>query len=209
MLLADDFFCIAHDDRTGRSRLNPRVLGLGLAGALLGELVLFRRIVISEGVIVLARREPPPDPLAHATLAQLIASPQHNDLQTWLAVLAETATDAVGKRLVQAGVVQPGERHWLWRAQVSYPPVDVNAVAWRPIRLAGLLTSAEEVKAPDVVLAQLVAATGLSKRVLWQPEFREAGLARLSAELLRLDGSLTQLLAFVEAAVGSAVLAPR
>ncbi|MEV0569774.1 GPP34 family phosphoprotein [Dactylosporangium sp. NPDC050588] len=82
MLVADELFRIAHDDRTGRSRLNPRVLGLGLTGGLLSELVPHRRIVIRDGVIVLVCREPPPDPLAHATLAQLITSPQHSGLQT-------------------------------------------------------------------------------------------------------------------------------
>ena len=35
MLLADDFFLIAHDDRDGRSRLSPKSVELGLAGALI------------------------------------------------------------------------------------------------------------------------------------------------------------------------------
>ena len=45
MLLADDFFLIAHDDRDGRSRLSQRAVEFGLAGAMLGELVLEQRIV--------------------------------------------------------------------------------------------------------------------------------------------------------------------
>ena len=42
-VLADQFFLIAHEDRTGRSRLHPRATGLGLAAALLGELMLTGR----------------------------------------------------------------------------------------------------------------------------------------------------------------------
>jgi len=39
-LVADDLYLMAHGDRTGRPRLQPRPLGIGLAGALLGELML-------------------------------------------------------------------------------------------------------------------------------------------------------------------------
>ncbi|MEV4515601.1 GPP34 family phosphoprotein [Dactylosporangium sp. NPDC049525] len=209
MLLADEFFCVAHDDRTGRSRLNPRVLGLGLAGALLGELVLFGRIVIDDGEVCVVRHGPPADPLAHETLMQVLAQPQHREVRTWLAYLAETAPDAVGRRLARAGVWRRVERRRFGRVRVSWLPVDVNVVAWRPIRLAGLLISRDPIGVPDVMLAGLVAVTGLTGAVLWQPEGRELGTARLSAEVARLDRSLFHLLAFVEAAVGDAVLAPR
>src|SRR5207245_2542451 len=39
-LVADDLYLMAHGDRTGRPRLQPRPLGIGLAGALLTELML-------------------------------------------------------------------------------------------------------------------------------------------------------------------------
>ena len=48
-MLADQYFLIAHEDRTGRSRLHPRATGLGLAAALLGELMLEGRLRIVEG----------------------------------------------------------------------------------------------------------------------------------------------------------------
>jgi hypothetical protein len=35
-VLADQFYLIAHEDRTGRSRLHPRATGIGLAASLLG-----------------------------------------------------------------------------------------------------------------------------------------------------------------------------
>ncbi|MEV0134690.1 GPP34 family phosphoprotein [Dactylosporangium sp. NPDC050688] len=209
VLLADEFFCIAREDWNGRSLLHPRTLGLGLAGALLGELVLFGRIAINDSVICVVRRDPPEDPLAHETLTHLLTQPQHRDVRTWLAYLAETATDEVGQRLARAGVWRREERRRFGRVRVSWLPADVNVVAWRPIRLAGRLTSPEPIEVPDVVLAGLVAVTGLTGAVLWQPELREVGMARLSAEVARLDRSLFHLLAFVEAAVGDAVLAPR
>ena len=209
MLLADEFFCVARSDRTGRPLLHPRAFGLGLAGALLGELVLFGRVTIDDGRICVVHRDPPADALAHATLAQLVTLSQHREVRTWLAFLAETATDAVGQRLALAGVWRRAEHRRFGRARVSWLPVDVNVVAWRPVRLARVLTSPGSVGVPDAVLAGLVAVTGLAGAVLWQPEHREVGMARLSAEVTRLDWPLYHLLAFVEAAVGDAVLAPR
>lgn len=37
--IADDLYLLAHDDATGRPFLQPRALGVGLAGALLAELI--------------------------------------------------------------------------------------------------------------------------------------------------------------------------
>lgn len=76
LLLADEFFCISHDDRTGRPRRSPRVVALGLAAGLLGELMLFGWITINDGAVRVIRRDPPPDALAHTTLASLLAQPQ-------------------------------------------------------------------------------------------------------------------------------------
>jgi hypothetical protein len=42
--LADDLYLMAHNDVSGRPYLQPRALGLGLAGALLAELVLAGRV---------------------------------------------------------------------------------------------------------------------------------------------------------------------
>src|SRR6266704_4142496 len=49
--LADDLYLMAHDDRTGKPLLQPRAAGLGLAGALLAELVLAGRIEVEPGGI--------------------------------------------------------------------------------------------------------------------------------------------------------------
>ena len=39
-LVADDLYLMAHDDRSGKPYLQPQALGIGLAGALLAELML-------------------------------------------------------------------------------------------------------------------------------------------------------------------------
>ncbi|HTX83306.1 MAG TPA: GPP34 family phosphoprotein [Streptosporangiaceae bacterium] len=47
--LADDLYLMAHDERSGRQLLSARAAGLGLAGALLAELVLAGCVGIASG----------------------------------------------------------------------------------------------------------------------------------------------------------------
>jgi hypothetical protein len=117
--------------------------------------------------------------------------------------------ESVAGRLVVAGLWQREERRRLGRTRVSYLPTDANEVYWRANRLARLLTSGEEIGQPDAVLAGLVTVIGLADVVLWQPEDRDPGLARISDEVKRLSWPLYHLIAFTEAAVGDTVLAPR
>src|SRR5215470_10146321 len=76
-LLADEFFLIAHEERSGRSRLHPRATGLGLAAGLLGELILLERVQVYRGELAVVSREPPGDALQHNVLDLLIVQRQH------------------------------------------------------------------------------------------------------------------------------------
>src|SRR3954471_23372371 len=100
-VLADQFFLIAHEDRTGRSRLHPRATGLGLAAALLGELMLEHRLRIFDGDLYIENQQPPRDSLSHDILELLVAQPQHRDVRTWLAFLSQDAAVKVGERMTR------------------------------------------------------------------------------------------------------------
>ena len=56
--VADSLYLIAHDPATGRARLGPRQLGLGLAAALLGELVLGGLVELVDGAVWVSDRQP-------------------------------------------------------------------------------------------------------------------------------------------------------
>lgn len=103
MLLADEFFLIALDDRTGRLRLSSKVFGLGAAGALLGELLLEERE--GDRLRVLSQR-PPGDALTHGTLDRLLTETVAHPVRTWLVFLARTATEQVADRLWRNGIVR-------------------------------------------------------------------------------------------------------
>lgn len=205
MLLADELFLIAHDDTTGRPRLHLRAAELGLAGALLGELLLYGRIAVHGGRLTVVDRRPPDDALAHTVLDQVIAEPQYRAVRIWLAFLAGQAVDAVGQRLERAGRVTRTQRRW--GRVVRYVPVDMSTAAWPGHRLRLFLTRGEPMTVTDTLLAGLVSATGLTSQVLWDaPASSHEYLASLIAAL---PPPLRELVAHLQAAVGDAVLSHR
>jgi hypothetical protein len=205
--LADEFFLIAHDDRSGRARLHPRALGLGLAAALLGELLLVGRVQVRSGLVAVVHAGPVADPLAEAVLGQLRDERTARDAHTWLAFLARGAADAVGQRLVRGGrVALTRQRLGPWRP-VRYVPTSLNDAAWPATRLRLLLSRGDPVPASDVLLAGLVRACGLLGHVLWDnPPGAMTYLEHLAS---RLPPPARELIAQTEAAVGNAVLAAR
>ncbi|MEV8515045.1 GPP34 family phosphoprotein [Dactylosporangium sp. NPDC051484] len=207
MLLADDFFLIAHDDRDGKSRLSARAVELGLAGAMLGELVLEQRILVEGPRLRVINRDPPSDPLAHTNLATMVAELQHREVRTWLLFLGRTAVEAVGQRLARVGLVEQVQVRRLLRTETRWLPADVNLPAGRVVRLRRLLTGVEPMRVADTTLAGLAEATGLTGHVLWDRD--PAGIRRLQQAITTLPPPLRDLILQVEQAVGDSVLSQR
>ncbi|MCM0676192.1 GPP34 family phosphoprotein [Micromonospora phytophila] len=204
MLIADEFFLIAHNDSRGKARLHPAATGLGLAGGLLGELILYGHVTVSNGLVAVIDRRPPADALAHTVLDQLVGESQHQAVRTWLSFLAQSATTSVGERLARAGVLRRQESRRLLRTNVSYLPIDLNAVAWPATRLRALLDRPDPPSVPDALLLGLVVAAGLTREVLWSAGPRAHH--RLGVLIPALPLPLKELVAHTEAAVGAAVL---
>ena len=91
MLVADEFYFVSHDEANGKPLLHIRIAGLGLAAALLGELILDGHINVSEGNLAVVNPRPPEDALEHIVLDQLLSEPQHREVGIWLAFLGKTA----------------------------------------------------------------------------------------------------------------------
>lgn len=207
MLLADDFFLIAHDDRSGKARLSQRAVELGLAGAMLGELVLEQRILCEGPLLRVINRDPPHDPLAHTNLATMIAEPQHREIRTWLAFLGQTAVDAIGGRLARTGLVERVETRRLLRTTTRWMPTDVNLPAGRVVRLRRVLTGADQMRVADTTLAGLAQATGLSGHLMWDTD--PGSVRRLQQAATTLPPPLRDLVLQVESAIGDAVMSQR
>jgi hypothetical protein len=207
LLLADEFFLTAHDE-DGKALLSDRVLGLGLAAAVLGELIFSHRVSIHDGLVGVVDRRPLSEPLGAWVLSQLLRESGHSHVRDWMSYLAKTAEETVGRRLVQEGQVRRLERQRLLRGRmVRYPPVNGNLATWPRARLYHDLTSRADLPDHDVVLGGLILATGLDQQVWWNlDQNARQHLMRLTK---RLPPVLRELLATTDAAVGEAVLSRR
>lgn len=210
--MADQYFLIAHEDRTGRSRLHPRATGLGLAAALLGELVMEGRIGVSDGDLIILDRHPPTDALAHDVLDLLIAQPQHRDVRIWLAFLSQDAAIRVGERLTRLGAVEAVTKRRMLSTETLYMPNSAaqrNAAAWAPARLANMLVRGMGMSISDRMLIGLVAATGLTRHVLYDFEAHRHAFQSLPSAVGSLPADLRELIEYTEASVGSVVTVGR
>jgi Golgi phosphoprotein 3 (GPP34) len=203
--LADDLYLMAHDERTGRLVLSARAAGLGLAGALLADLVLAGCLNVTGGQVAVTGTVPPDDGLAASVLGVLAGENPPRPVADWLAFLARTASGEVAGRLERAGyLVAVAARPW--RA-ARWRPADPDCAFAPVVRVECALSAARPADAQGVALAGLAAACGLGARLglYLSPGAR----ARLEQAGGQLGPGLRELIGGTQAAVGAALLAHR
>jgi len=202
--VADELYLIAHHELTGRPHLAPRAVGLGLAGALLAELLLAGAITVAAGAVVADAPGQADDQLTAAVAAQ-IAAEQTHPVADWLAFVARTAAGAVAVRLARAGYLAPPPRR-SWRA-ARWVPVDPDC-AFAPVaRLNAALDLSRPGDGQVVALGGLAAACGLGPRLfLYLPP---GARARIDALVRLLGPGLGEVIAQTQTAVDAALLAHR
>lgn len=174
--LADDLFLVALDTGTGRHRVAERLLSLGLAGGLLGELLLDKAITLVDGKPRPAEAMPGSG-LTHMIRDRIAAEP-NLELGTWLLYLARSATAEVAERLRLAGWISPSmSGGWIRRGTTLYDPtssVVSPSIDWRAIRLSIALGASQAVTSQaqgirtwsDAALVALCHAIGLTEFLL-------------------------------------------
>jgi hypothetical protein len=205
--IADDLYLIAHHEINGRPFLQPRAIGLGLAGALLAELAQTDLIrVWPEAIVVTGRSVPVQDGLGRAVLGQLRAEPDRHPARDWLQFLARTAARDVASRLQRAGYLTQGWSRRPWRGE-RWVPVDADCAFAPFYRVRGALDPAKQATVTGTSVAGLALACGLGSRLA---QFGPAGgLRHLDESVGQLNPSLRELIAQTQAAVDSAVLSHR
>jgi hypothetical protein len=167
---------------------------------------------VTGGELAVVSLRPPGDLLAHNVLDLVAQQPQHRDLRTWLAVLAQDGVSRVGERMLRAGMVEPVTRRRFTGTQTLYMPMrpdQRNVAAWASARLANLLVTGRPMDIKDRLLAGLVAATGLTRHVLWNAAVHRPGLTHLYAVVDSLPSGLRELAEQTEASVGSVLAVGR
>lgn len=183
-------------------RLHPRLTGLGLAAAVLGELMLAGRVSLDlmAGEVRLAVLDGTPtgDEVTRNALDHIVAEPSHR-FRTWLRFLARTAHADVAARMTAAGLL-----HHARRLRSRQVPADPNAAAWPIGRLNLAIQRRQPLGPQDGVLLGLVVATGGGRLVLWDRNPRY-----LSDSTAALPAPLQELITQTEAAVGDSVITRR
>ena len=202
----DDLWLLAHDDVTGKPVIQPRPLGLGLAGALLAELALAGAVnVRHDHITVVAVRRRPADGLLSRVLGQVEGEADGHPVGEWLAYLARTAPAEVAARLEACGYLARGRGLLPWRNR--WVPTDRDSAFAPVLRVRAVLDAARPLTAEGVVLAGLADACGLGFRLAQYTSGRP--VRPLHQAIAQLPPGLQNLIARTKAAVDSAVLAHR
>jgi len=204
--VGDDVWLLAHGDVTGKPYIQPRPLGLGLAGALVAELVLAGALVVAgDQITVTARHRPPADVLARQVLGLVAGEREAHPVADWLAYLGRTAPAGVAARLAGAGYLVRAGRLVPWRS-ARWVPADRDSAFAPMLRARAALDGSRPLTVHAGVLAGLADACGLGFRLA---EYAPAHARPIGQVAACLDPSLGDLIAWTKTAVDSTLLAHR
>jgi hypothetical protein len=207
-LVADDLYLMAHDDRTGKPQLQPRALGIGLAGALLAELMLAGWIGLRrDSAVAIVTGVAQDTVMRHALLKQIAGEPGPQPVQAWLRFLARGAARDVALRLEQAGYLEH-VRSWIPGRQGRWVPVNPDWVFAPMLRIRSALDPLRPVTPHAAALAGLAVASGLRFR-LDQYQYQTQAGRSIQDAVAALGPGLRELITQTQTAVDSTVLSHR
>jgi len=202
--VAGDLYLMGHHEITGKPHVQPRALGLGLAGGLLAELMLGRHIGLWQERVVVASRAVPGDELTGHLLGLLASERERRPVRDWLVFLGRTAAGDVARRLAGAGYLTVARSRWRGRRWV---PADPDSAFAPILRVTATMDRSRPLTAHNAVLAGLVTACGLDFRL---PPYTPPRTDRTTKEAVaQLHPALRELIAHTQAAVDAALLAHR
>lgn len=216
LYLADNLWLTGHEELYGKCYVSPTALGIGLAGSLLGELVLWNRLDCTPGgqLHVLDPTAVHDDHLATQVLHRILkeVSRPRDDRAThvsaWLNSLGPFANTWVTKRLTETNVVEPVEYTRRFRkSETRHVVIDVNGGRVPASNLKGRLARREPIREEHLAFAGFALATGLEKQLL--RDTSEPDRRYLGSQLAGLRYSLRCLIAETDSAIGNAAFTHR
>ena len=206
--LADELFLVGHDEYSGKPQIGDTALDTGLAGAVLGELVIPGRVHVGEDTLVVVRDQRPyGERVSDAALAEVLKQREPHPVRAWVEYLRDHARMMVAPRLVQSGLVERVQARSMLKQVTRYKAVDALKAASSQARLRYVLDHPANLDEQTAVLGGLVMATNMDF-VLGGATARQTrdGLANMTAQL---RPELRALVAGVESAVAQLALSAR
>lgn len=173
--MSDQFHLCAHDLR-GHPRLTPRALELGMATALLGDLVVDGYLKVVDDRVQLRERgwnrlQCPrlnQQPTIVQWVLEKISGSPTTDLRGSITEIAPRAPQLIARHLEADGLVRRVQPPWfaLWRTTPRYAPMDLNGPNHLGDHLWTALQGRSSLSVGDVFLAGLLKATQLHRTVI-------------------------------------------
>jgi hypothetical protein len=208
--LAADFFLIAHDEFSGKLRVSPDLLGCGLVGAQLAELVLANRLSVEGGRLLVTYARAGGDEVGVYVAESIARQTTTHSVRVWIDTFSEVLYELIARRLVDEGVVrrEAGGRQLMRRRPDRFPATDLLAAARPRLRLEHMLRTPQEFDLPGAIIAVLIGAIG-AETVL-DPEIDRTGVRELVTRLEEnLPADVRALVEGVRAAVAAVSLTIR
>ena len=203
--VADDLYLLAHHDVTGKPLLQPRSLSIGLAGALLAELMLGGSLSVSREGAVTAHRTWPADDLARHVRDQIAAESEPHPVGEWLVFLARSTAWDVARRLEWAGYLRHARSRVPFRSG-RWVPVDPDWAFTPVVRVRAALNLDRPLVSEQTALAGLAIACGLGFRL---DQYQIPADREVHQAAGRLGPGLCWLITQTQVAIDSALLSHR
>ena len=198
-------FLIAHDEFSGKPHVGQELLGCGLVGAVLADLVLAGAVTLANGRVVVTDLSPPGmDEVTGYAMESIRRQETSHTVRTWTSNLADPMHELIAEDLIGRGILRRETGRGLLRSRVDrFPAADLLRAAAPRIRLEHMIRRPRELDLPGGVVAALLWALGIDR--ILDPAIDRVDSRKLVDEVLaHLPPDLAQLLAGVTAA-GAAV----
>jgi hypothetical protein len=183
--LAVDFFLIAHDPfDDGRLRISPELLGCGLVGAEIADLMLDRRLGLDGDSLVVLDPGGQLDEADDYVIEAVGSQSSTHPVRSWVEPLQDGLYALIADAVVGAGTVRrmPGPRRIARGRQPDrFPAADLLAACRAQQDLEALLGTPSQLTLAAGVLAALIGVLGIDG--LLNPQLDRPVLRELLAEI--------------------------
>jgi len=177
--ISDEYWLLSHHDYDGKKLVDDEVLQVGLAGAVLAELMLAGRLDIVDKRVMVRDARPTGDPVLDVVTSMIGNTRQILSPMKWAQQVSDSEyslgdqwggkpislTDAVGRRLEAAGLVEEQQVRAMFRTTTRLVPVSWQGAAAPAIRIGYYLGRLNEMDTETRVLAKLALIVGLDGQI--------------------------------------------
>jgi hypothetical protein len=183
--LAVDFFLMVHDPfDDGKLSISTELLGCGLVGAELADLMLARRLGVEDERLVVLNPGGQLDEVDDYVIKAIGSQASAHTIRSWVEPLQDGVYALIGRTLVTSGVVrrQPGGRRIRGGHHPDrFPSNDLLATSRPQQRLERLLRAPKDLTLRVGFFAALIGVIGLEGTL--NPELDRPALRELLAEI--------------------------